>query len=419
MKKRLWELGKSLVILLLIVSLLFLTAAALPAEMIRSTPWLSTLLQPIAPLLGLSQAELTYVEEAGSLTDAAQPLMISVRNSSGRATAQWDFTALDTAYETLGGMLGEALDTAGAFTTATPRQVQTALSGESACFDFRFRLPSQLLASWLDAGCRDDAPSGMVYVLAIEDGQVNLYLSGGGSYRAATLVSASALEELLEQFKPDGSQFAFEAGTRLSALTVIPGQAPSVAAGTGVSPCDNRYMEALATELGFNPYDETRYTDSSGVTYFSETNCSLQISADGAILLTSSSADRFQAAGTSLEILVEQARSLIEVAVGDTLGDARLYLSGVTQSGTATVCTFDYILGGIPVSYGKDAAACVTFDGPSVTELRLQTAGFSLTGDTLKIMPPAQAMAILPDGGKLELEYRCAYSGSLSAGWKK
>lgn len=419
MKTKLWEMGKSLLILILIFSLLFLTAAAMPAEMIRSTPWLSTLLQPIAPLLGLSQAELTYVQEAGALTDAAQPLMISVRNSSGRSTAQWDFTALDAAYETLGGMLGEALDTAGAFTATSPRHVQAALSGESACFDFRFRLPAQLLASWLDAGCQDDTPAGTVYVLAIEDGQVNLYLSGSGSYRATTQVSASALEELLEQFKPDGSQFGFETGTQLAALTVIPAQAPAVAAGTGTSPCDNRYMEALATALGFNPYDDTRYTDSSGVTYFSETNCSLQISSDGAILLTSSSADRFQAAGTSLEILVEEARQLLMVAEGDVLGNARLYLSGVTQSDSTTVCTFDYILGGVPVSYSKDSAAVVTFDGSAVTELRLQATKFSLTSETLKIMPPAQAIAILPSGGKLELEYHCTYSGSLSAGWRK
>ena len=419
MKTRLWELGKSVLILLLTCSLIFLTIAAMPAEMIRSTPWLSSLLQPIAPLLGLSQAELTYVEESGSLTDAAQPLLISVRNSAGRATAQWSFSALDTAYETLGGILGEALDTADSLTTVTDTQLHTALSGESALFDFRFSLPAQLLASWLDAGCQEDAPAASIYVLAIEGEQVNLYLSGSSIYRAATQITVSALEELLEQFKPDSSQFAFEAGSSLSPLTILPAQIPTVAAGTAVSPCDTRYMEALATDLGFNPYDENRYTDSRGVTYFSESNCSLQISTDGTILLTSASSDRFQAAGSTQEVLVEKALNLIDLAIGSVIGDARLYLSGITHSGETTTCRFDYILDGIPVSCDGESAASVTFRGQSVTELRLQALAFSLTSEELKIMPSAQAIAILPDGGKLELEYHCSYSGSLSAGWIK
>ena len=59
MKRRLWELGKDVLILLLLCSLLLLSAAALPSDTIRENHLLSRLLQPFAPILGLPQAELT------------------------------------------------------------------------------------------------------------------------------------------------------------------------------------------------------------------------------------------------------------------------------------------------------------------------------------------------------------------------
>ena len=57
MKKRLLELGKDLLIALLLCSLLLLAVAAVPVETIRDNPGLSKLLQPLAPLLGLPEAE--------------------------------------------------------------------------------------------------------------------------------------------------------------------------------------------------------------------------------------------------------------------------------------------------------------------------------------------------------------------------
>ena len=64
MKHKLLEAGKTLLIAVLIGTLLLLTAIAVPKETIRSTPWLSNILQPLAPFLGLQEAELAYVEDA-------------------------------------------------------------------------------------------------------------------------------------------------------------------------------------------------------------------------------------------------------------------------------------------------------------------------------------------------------------------
>ena len=71
MKRRLWELGKDVLILLLLCSLLLLSAAALPSDTIRENHLLSRLLQP-----GVLLAE----EPVGKLLDACQRLPANRRN---------------------------------------------------------------------------------------------------------------------------------------------------------------------------------------------------------------------------------------------------------------------------------------------------------------------------------------------------
>ena len=419
MKKQIWETTKTLLIVVLFGALLLLTVAALPKEMVRSTPWLSTVLQPLAPVLGLPEAELTYVEDALPVMDAAQPLRISVQNTSGRYTSQWDFDALDSTFETLGGMLGQALDTCSDFVSVPPDRLPAALSQPSVCFDYGFPLSVQLAGSWLDASNEYEDVSCRMFILAVESGKVNLYLSGDTCLMAETAVSAEALIGLLEPFRPDGSHFAFETESHLTTLALIPGQAPSIRAAVSASPCDSRYTEELATALGFNPYDENRYTDNAGVTYFSEPNCSLQIAASGEILLSSSSASLFQAEGRTMEILVETARALLQQAVSGISHDARLYLSGISREGDITTICFDYVLDGIVVSCGSRPAATVTFSGSAMTSMELLAAALICSEEPLSILPPAQVSAIIPAGSDLILKYDRAADGAMTAGWVK
>ncbi len=418
MKQQIWEGVKSAVIVLLICSLLLLTVLGLPADMIRDTPWLSSILQPFATVLGLPAAELAYVEQAQPVSDAAQPLAISVHNSAGRYTARWDFEALDEAYGSLGGMLGEALDTASDFTQVTEWELQKALSRESVSMEYGFLLPAQVLASWLDANMDGHVPAASLYILAVDGDKTMLYLRGETCSRSETRVDPAHLTEVLEQYRPDGSQYSFEADSHLQALSLCPQQVPALQNATVTSPCDTRYTETLATALGFNAYDANRYTDSSGITYFSESNRSLQISAAGSVWLTAFAQDRSRSMPGDTAELVEEARNMVEQAMGTVSGDARVYLSGVTVEEEQTVCTFDYVLDGVPVFCGKEGAAKVAFTGQMLTELKLQVLNFSFNEGRLQVLPPAQAMAILPAGGELRLSYYYSYGGELSAGWR-
>ncbi len=419
MKTKILEAGKSLLIIVLICTLLLLTVAAMPKEMIRGTPWLSNVLQPLAPFLGLQEAELTYVEDAQPVLNAAQPLRITVGNTAGRYSAQWDFASLDSAFDMLGGLLGQALDTAEELTEVPSSRLTAALSNPSVCFDYGFPISARLLGSWLDAASVTVDGSGEQYILAVEEGRVNLYLSGKDNFCAATSVDGAALLSVLESVKPDGSLYGFETDTRLQPLALLPGSKPRVETAETANPCDSRYLEALATALGFNPYDENRYTDSAGVTWFSETNCSLQIDLAGHVLLSSTSADRFQADNHSAESLVELARELVHLTVGNVLGEARIYLNGVTLTDTETTVTFDYVLRGIPVTCSSGPAASLTFSGQSLTEMSVQVMSFACTGEAVQLLPPTQAAAIIPMGGKLNLKYSCAGFGPMGVGWVK
>lgn len=413
---RLIELCKTILIVLLTCSLLLLFMAAIPMDTIRDVPWLSRLVRPMAPLLGLSQAELTYVQAAPAVLDAAQPVAISVHNSAGRSTAVWDFDALDEAFDRLGAHLGQALDTAELFHKVSASDLQSALQGTSVWFRYGCSLPAPLLASWLGASLEAAVPEVYACALSVTGGQVMLYLAGESCYEAATPLDAGELEVLLEAYRPDGSLFAFEAGSHLSPLSLLPGGTCTVPGGAVSEPITSRFMEQLATDLGFNPYSESRYTDSSGAVHFSEANCSLEITADGRVLLSSAAQDRFAAAGADASALVETARQLVSLAAADA-GVGRLYLSGLTQDGEGTVCTFDYLVSGVQVVLDGGSAASVTFSGQSVTELSVRPLVFTGGEDNLYPLPVAQAAALLAPGSELVLQYRIGPDHTLQAGW--
>lgn len=415
--KRIIELFKSILLVLLSCSLVVLAVAAMPADTIRNSPVLSWLMQPIAPLLGIAEAELAYVEAAPTVIDAAKPVAVSVQNSAGRCSIMWDFDQLDAAYESLGSSLGQALDTAADFAPATEDALRQALSGVSVAFCYHGSLPAPVLAHWLGAELEEEASASWC-ILAVQDGAVGLYLVGETTIRGTTLLDAGTLETLLETFRPDGSAFGFETELGVSDLSLIPGEDPVLPGGQAINPCTTRTINDIATTLGFNPYGDSRYLDDQGSTHFSEANLSLQITADGLVQLTSSDTNRFRAADDSAQALIETARQLIALVADDLTGDGRLYLSGITTEDDETVCRFSYLVSGLPVAM-EQPGATVRFQGESVTEMTLLLRRFLPGESQCAPLPVTQAAAILPHGGTLQLQYRITADGLLDVGWKK
>ena len=420
--RRWTEIGKDLLIVILVAALLTLTLLALPERTLTSSPVLSAALKPFAGLFGLDQAELTYTEKALPGLDAAQPLAVSVRNSAGRYTAQYDFETLDSVYEALGSMLGQALESAQLEQT-TLQKLYSAIAGTSVTFVYPAELPSGVLAEWLGAQAPEAGEAAMLYVLSLqESGAVRLYLCGESCWVGDTALSGDALTQALDSYRPDGSFFALEDGTgrydRVDPRSLIGGETPRLYGATSANPCDARTITPLAAELGFNPYGDARYTDDAGNTTYTETGYALSISAAGELTLRSDGqVTRFRAASGEEADLVECARSLLSTMTSGSLADARLYLTGLQTDGAETVCTFDYYLNGIPVYPSGGHGAEIRFSGASIVQVRLLLRTYTLTTQTVSVLPPAQAAAILPDGSELGLIYSDTSSG-VTAGWR-
>ena len=426
MRRRNWlERAKSLLIALLALTVLALTVLALPAKTVTDTPWLAALVRPFASVMGISQGDLSPapMADAADVTGAAQPVAVSVRNPAGRTSFQFDAAALDAAFEQFGAALGQALETAQEPQRTTALRIQTALGKTSVAFRYPGEISAALTASWLQVETAlDETLCAQWLILASEDTAVNLYLAGSELFVCQTQLGGDALEQLLQSCTPDGSFFAFEdAQARFSSvepLSLLPGQTPQLRAAEAANPCDARFSDALAATLGFNPYGDARYTDDAGNTTYTETGYALSISASGELLLRSDAqSTRFQAASGEQAELVECARRLLSTMTAGIGSDARLYLTDLAQSGSESVCTFDYFLSGIPVLPAGGYGAEVRFSGTSIVQVRLVLRAYTLTTQTLSVLPPAQAAAILPEGSALRLVYSDTSAG-ITAGWQ-
>ena len=149
--RRWLEIGKDLLIVILVLAVLSLTVLSLPDRMLASIPGISSVLGPFAGFFGLNPAELEYTENAAPGLDAAQPLAVSVRSPAGRFSAQYDFSAIDSLYEALGSTLGQALESATEPEETTLQKLYAAMSGTGVTFLYPAALPSGVLASWLGA----------------------------------------------------------------------------------------------------------------------------------------------------------------------------------------------------------------------------------------------------------------------------
>lgn len=422
MRRRVFELIKDLLIVLLSLSIVVLTLLALPARTLAQTPWLASLLAPLSPVLGMERIELTQTQSQETDPAAAQPVSISVMGAAGRSSVGYDTPALDSAYAALGSLLAQAMDTAQPVQSSTRARLYDALrSTGSVAFLYPGSVPAQAVAAWLGAELPGSAPAAWLYALSVQDDAVLLYLLGTDVWVYPTQLPPAALTQALAAYLPDGSFFAFESSepyyTRLDSCTLLPGTSPTVHAAAVQNPCDGRFVTALASALGFNPYGDASYTDDAGNRYFTETACSLQLYTDGRLRLRSRDAARFPA-GTSADSHIDAARTLLGTLLSGVTSDARLYLTGVSSADDgSTVYTFDYVLSGLRIAQQSGDGARVTVKDGHITEVDALLRSYTLTDTVLPLLPAAQAAAVTPAGTRMQLCYAANGTQQLTAGW--
>lgn len=423
MKHRLLEIGKDLLIVLLVLVNLVLAIMCLPRKTLTETKWLAGALRPFAGLFGLNEAELTYTlpSSGNTITGAAQPILISLNTEAGRQSAQYSFDALDELYSQYGSLLAQALESGAALQSSTRAAFNRALLGQSAVFCYPGAVSPEVVGAWLNVR----APSGAAaqwYLLAAEPDGIALYLLGEDCQVLHTGLSSDALTQQLQTVIPDGSSFALEADgapyAALDPLSLVSASSAAVHDAAGSNPCDARFISTLATKIGINPYGDARFVDNDGTTSFTETGLSLRVSAQGNILLQIQQEDaRFQSASASASDRIEAARSLLSELTGGQYGEARVYLQSYTEQDGEAVCTFGYYLSGIAVQ-AQEGGIEIRFSGRQITRASVLCRSYSQQTQTAALLPAAQAAACLPKGGTLRLLYAEDASGQLHAGWQ-
>ena len=389
--RRLLEIGKDILIVFLVLVNVTLAIMCLPTKTLTQTKWLASALRPFAGLFGLNEAELTYTAPAtgSAFIGAAQPIAVTLSAETPQACTESAFYA--------------------------------ALRGPGAAFCFPGTISPAVLGAWLNVRAPEGADA-QWYLLALNGETVELYLLGGSCYRAQTALSAETLAAELSAAVPDGSFFAFESDaapySALDPLSLISASSAAVCTGLGTNPCDARFISALATQIGINPYGDARFVGNDGTTSFTETGLHLRVSAQGRIdLQILQSDDRFQSASADALGRIEAARSLLSRLTGDSYGEARVYLQSYSEDGQSAVCTFGYYLSGVEIA-PRGGGIEIRFDGTQITRASVLYRSYTATSTPAALLPAAQAAACLPKGETLRLLYAEGTGGELTAGWE-
>lgn len=411
------EAGKNLLIVVLMLLAVLQTLYIISPGPFSELPGIRRLFEALDPKSGVTALP---VQEA-QVQEAVRPTALSIKTENGRTSWQNSFQATDSAYESLGRWLGEALGTAGTIEEISDQDWLDALAATGICYHFPGQVPVSALAQWLGADWSQGSTgrTAQDYVVCIlEDAVVLCFRDEGACWSAACLVSASALTQALEDYGGDGSLFAFEGVETYPQLEQTASAALITLSGLTVSQVQVQTdfsIEELAVTLGFNPYAETGYTASDGSRVFTDSGKRLRISGTQ---ISCTGTDLAHAADSSDSALTESARCLLENLTESVRGDARLVITDFDRSGDTATLTFSYLVDGIRVALSRQEAARLTFSGTSLISLELAVRRFCVTDQTELVMSAMQAAALLEPGQGLELVYGETGSDWLQCGWQ-
>ena len=423
-KKRLIERGKSLLIVVLSCSAVLL------------------LLRTQAVIFDTGNQSSAYsagIRETASPEDtaaAAIPLRMAAAIRQGSETVrygvQYDQEGTDALFQQTSSLLLEALSSA-----SQPQKVgedawRRALSAAPGLyFDWQGEIPLSVLTGWLSVD--NPALTGTVrrMVLTAEEGQVLLYYweesEGQGYACAADVISAGRLAEAVNALQENGARFAFETEeyASLHPYTMVLAQAPSPKVYSGANPLTGEEsLRELQELLGFP--ENSAYYEAAGELVVRSRNDTLHMGEDGRVTYEAAAegSDRYRLPGAGLYDAVEGCRQLVQQTLGQSCGEAALYLLRVEESGGGGwQVEFGYCLDGVQVRLGEEGwAARFVVEQGQITDFQLRFRSYGDGGAVSAVLPERQAMAAMEAMGHQGEELLLAYldggsEGLISASW--
>lgn len=415
--RRVIELGKDLLILLLSCSAVFLAAQTPIATHLRG--WVAP--EPPSPAVTRS-------------SQVAIPYAVAVRNDKGLYGVSYDETLVGRAFERFSPLLGEAFSAAQLPETATRTQWQALLESPGVCCTFQGQPPLAALSAWL-GGAEDYPGEAHTLLLAWDGGQMWLAWRVGDSYfRARTSVAYQGhLAAALEDFSPNGAAYAYalsddEAYEALDPYVLITITAPQPREYTASSPdliADEDARSTLLTALGFLSGTESAYETADGLAV-TEGGDRLLLTSAGAVTFRAGDESRYPIARErDLPLIydaVQVAWEVLDRAVAAFQGEGDFVLTGARQTNTGWEVTFHVMLEGVPVLMSGDGwSARFLVENGRISEFSFVLRTYTAT-ETVTTLPThrlsAAALRSLPSrGGQLVLCYSDNRGAMVTAGW--
>lgn len=370
------------------------------------------------------------------LTAAARPTRIAVTGKNGRYGVQYDAETVDTVFDRLGSLLGEALSTDSTPFVITEERWRTALQQPGIYFDFDGAIPFSALSGWLHSGEVNEQLTFEVrqVVLACGNGMNDVWLfwqdvKTGTFYACDTpLDQESSLLPHLTSWLPNDAFFAFEdvAYEICNPYTLITSTpSPTVyEASVPLSAANSSLVEQILSALSYSVSSGSSYTINGGTRY-TDGSSTFQLT-DGGVL-TYHAANPSGHSKEDHEVptttqCIETTRQLASDTLGKLCNDARLYLISAVQEENTLTITYGYSLNGASVFLYQDgwAAQFVLTDG-EITSFTMNFRSYIATSSTTLILPELQAVAAMSAldvaGSELILVYQDNGESSVTAGW--
>ena len=262
-RRRLVEAGKSLLILFLSLSAVFLTGTIFLQDGTGTVFWGSSAVSNLSP-----------TPDVPSSVAVSHPIRMAVVNSSGRYGVQYDTPGADELFGALSGLLSEGLDSASSPQAVNRMRWESALSCRGIYYDFPGVLPLSLAANWLGDGESSSILTAEVTCLLLaerkNDTAVDLYYvdaADGSYYTCSTQV---LFPETLEAYIPNDAFFAFQASEDYGMLdpdTLLLPDPPApllYTSGAGINVEDSASRTDLLAALQFFPQSSAVYPSADG-----------------------------------------------------------------------------------------------------------------------------------------------------------
>ncbi|MDR2670942.1 MAG: hypothetical protein LBC26_04410 [Oscillospiraceae bacterium] len=403
MRARAAELGKTLLIWVLLLGLLWLTGLAwVYDDSLLDAPalaWVSDVRRALG--LGAAAPDPIAPPDGRVAREAARPVRVAVMQDGARLGAQYAPEVVDALYERLKNIMGEAIGSAAPPRRQTRAEWEQALAYDSVYWEYTAAVPLSVLAEWLSVAppAGFDAPVRRFF-LSNRDGALALFFLNEESL--VPYVSDTALTfEPVDTAGLSPCRFAFEAGD--GALARAPDtllfDTPPVlmAVRCEVPALAGAETEAFLRGLRINPDTPAHYTEPDGTVVYVDDPRICRFSPDGVIRYRAHGAADGAVSGTPAG-RIEAARALLET-LAPLLGDARFSLSGSAQEGEDRfVVDFGYETQGAAVlTPAGDPAARVVLSGGVVSEVVVRVRRFTRTDERVDLMPESLAYRLLAD----------------------